>query len=78
MHRIRLRRGVIDQIKRDRNLDSDAQIAAVLGVTVAEVEQLRHGAAISPEMALLVATIQGDGFDLSRWVEAIDSEAVAS
>lgn len=78
MHRIRLRDGVVDQIKRDRNLDSDAQLGAVLGVTISEVERLRHGAAVSPEMALLVATIQGDGFDLSRWVEQIEDEAVAS
>lgn len=78
MHRIRLRDGVIEQIKQDRNLDSDSQIAAVLGVTVTEVEQLRHGAAISPEMALLVAVIQGSGHDLSRWIEDIDIETVAS
>lgn len=71
MHQIRLRRGVIDQIRTDRNFNSDAQIAAALGVTVDELDRMRHGAPISPQMALQVAVIQGSGFDLSQWVETV-------
>ena len=43
----------------------------MLRVSVEDVEAMRHGAEISPEMALLVASIQGSGFDLSEWVETI-------
>ncbi|QRY62699.1 XRE family transcriptional regulator [Gordonia sp. PDNC005] len=71
MQNLRLRPGVIDAMKADRNFDSDAQAAAALGVTVVELERLRHGAIISPHMALQVAAVQGTGFDLSRWVEQV-------
>lgn len=66
---IRLRSGVIEQIKRERNVESDSQVGAILGVTPQEVEQMRHGASISAAMALRVASVQGTGFDLSQWVE---------
>ena len=69
--RLRLKPGVIEQIKRERNSPSDTQIAVMLRVSVEDVEAMRHGAAVSPEMALLVASIQGSGFDLSEWVETI-------
>lgn len=69
MQKIRLRQGVIDQIKADRNLVSDFQVAAILGVTLDELEAMRNGATISPIMAAHVAVIQGTQFDLSQWVE---------
>ena len=71
MNPIRLRSGVIEQIKRDRNVESDSQVAAILGITPQEVEQMRYGARISPAMALRVASVQGTGFDLSEWVEFV-------
>lgn len=71
MQKIRLRQGVIEKIKQDRNLESDFQVAAILGVTAEEVDRMRHGAAISPIMAAHVAVIQGSGFNLSPWVEYI-------
>lgn len=71
MQKLRLREGVIDQIKTDRNFDSDYQVAAILGTNVESVERMRHGAAISPAMAAQVAVIQGSGFDLSEWVEYV-------
>lgn len=77
MNQIRLRRGVIDQIRADRNFSSDAQTAAALGVTVDELERMRHGAPVSPQMALQVAVIQGSGFDLSQWVEPIRTTTAA-
>lgn len=76
---LRLRPGVIDQIKADRRFDSDTQVGAALGVSADDVERLRHGAPINPEMALQVAAVQGTGYDLSPWVERIPArEAVAS
>ena len=67
--KIRFRHGVIDVMKRDRNLDSDAQAAAVLGIGVDDVERLRQGALISGEMALQFAAVQGTGTRIDQWVE---------
>lgn len=78
MNPIRLRSGVIEQIKRERNVESDSQVGAILGVTPQEVEQMRHGARISAAMALQVASVQGTGFDLSRWVEFVTNERVSA
>lgn len=76
--KLRMRQGAIEQIRRERNLSTEGQVAAVLGVTKNEVEEMRRGHEVSPAMALRVATIQGTGFDLSEWVETIDdSEAVS-
>ncbi len=71
MHRIRFRHGVIDQMKADRHFASDAQAAAALGVTVDQLEQLRHGAPISAEMAMQFAAVQGTGYRLDMWIEEI-------
>lgn len=71
MQKLRLRKGVIEQIKSDRNLSSDFQVAAILGVTAEAVDRMRHGAVVSPAMAAHIAVIQGSGFDLSEWVEYV-------
>ncbi|KXT57330.1 hypothetical protein Y710_09510 [Gordonia sp. QH-12] len=76
--RLRLRSGVIETIKADHNFRSDFQVAAALRVTVDDVEAMRHGAEISPDMALLVASIQGSGFDLSQFVEPIPTRPAVS
>lgn len=71
MQKMRLRTGVIDQIKKDRALDSDERVAAILGVDADAIEAMRQGAPISPTMAAQVAVVQGSGFDLSQWVEYV-------
>lgn len=76
--RLRLRQGVIDALATDHNFRSDFQTAAALRVSVDDVEAMRHGAEISPEMALLVASIQGSGFDLSAFVEPIPARPAVS
>ncbi|MCI1256554.1 MAG: hypothetical protein LKG15_07700 [Corynebacterium provencense] len=78
MQKMRLRKGVIDQIKKDRALDTDDRVAAILGVTLDEVEAMRQGEAISPTMAAQVAVVQGSGFDLSQWVEYVPSRRTAA
>lgn len=78
MQKLRLRSGVIERIKSDRNITSDFQAAAILGVTVAEVEAMRKGAPISRAMAFHVAEIQGASFDLSEWVEYFTPEKIAA
>lgn len=71
MQKLRLRKGVIEKIKSDRNLSSDFQVAAILGVTAEAVDRMRHGAPVSAAMAAHIAVIQGSGFDLSEWVEYV-------
>ena len=71
--KLRLRDGVIEKIMKDRNLKSDEQVAAILGVDLCELSQIRAGAPISRAMALHVATVQGTSFDLSPWVEWINA-----
>ncbi|MGP9760204.1 hypothetical protein [Corynebacterium sp. AOP12-C2-36] len=78
MQKMRLRRGVIDQIKQDRALDTDDRVAAILGVSVEEVDRMRRGEAISPIMAAQVAVVQGTGFDLSKWVEYVPSRTTTA
>lgn len=78
MQKLRLRKGVIEQIKSDRNLSSDFQVAAILGVTAEDVDRMRHGAPVSPAMAAHIAVIQGSGFDLSEWVEYIPAREKAA
>ena len=75
MQKLRLRNGVIEAIKRDRHFDSDSQVAAALGVSVSDLDRIRHGAAVSPALALQVASVQGTGFDLSEWVETFQTAA---
>lgn len=78
MQKMRLRKGVIDQIKKDRALDTDDRVAAILGVDLDEVERMRRGDAISPTMAAQVAVVQGSGFDLTNWVEWIPSRTTTA
>lgn len=77
MTKIRFREGVIDQMKRDRNLDADSQACAALGVSIEDLDRMRHGAQISSRLALQFAAIQGTGFDLTRWVEPIPAAPAA-
>lgn len=69
--KLRLKAGVTERIMTDRNLESEEQLAAILGVDLQELKYMRDGAPISRAMALHVATIQGTNFDLSPWVEWI-------
>lgn len=75
---LRLRPQVIEQIKKDRHIQSDTQVAAILGVTPQQVDQMRHGARISPAMALRIASVQGTEFDLSQWVEYATDQQVSA
>jgi len=72
---LRLKAGVIEQIMTDRRLETNEQVAAILGVNLQELELMRTGAPISRAMALHVATIQGTNFDLSPWVEWVTPES---
>lgn len=78
MQKMRLRKGVIDQIKKDRGLDTDDRVAAILGVNLDEVEAMRRGEAIGAAMALQVAVVQGSGFDIGPWVEYVPARHTAA
>ena len=68
MQKLRLRKGVIEQIKSDRNLSSDFQVAAILGVTAEDVDRMRHGAPVSPAMAAMAA-IHGRFVDVRKYYQ---------
>lgn len=56
----RFRPGALDHIMRSRNLTSDSQLAAAIGVRLEDLPKLRAGAAVSARVALKVSALQGD------------------
>lgn len=56
----RFRPGALDHIMRSRNLTSDSQLAAAIGVRLGDLPKLRAGAAVSARVALKVSALQGD------------------
>lgn len=56
----RFRPGALDHIMRSRNLTSDSQLAAAIGVRLEDLQKLRAGAAVSARVALKVSALQGD------------------
>ena len=56
----RFRPGALDHIMRSRNLTSDSQLAAAIGVRLDDLQKLRAGAAVSARVALKVSALQGD------------------
>lgn len=57
--RYRFREGALDHIMRSRNLTTDSQLAAALGVKKEDLERLRSGALVSARLALKVSALQG-------------------
>ena len=56
----RFRPGALDHIMRSRNLTTDSQLAAAIGVRTNDIPQLRAGAPVSARLALKVSALQGD------------------
>ncbi|WP_165164945.1 hypothetical protein [Corynebacterium qintianiae] len=67
--RFRFRPGALDTIMRTRNLTTEEQLAAAIGITTAELDQVRAGAPVSARLALKVATLQGDTDYIAGWFE---------
>ena len=75
--RYTFRPGALDAIMRSRNLTSDTQLAAVLGVRLEDVPKLRAGAAVNAAVALRVAAMQGDDKYLAAWFDLVDDRVAA-
>ena len=54
------RPGALEHIMRTRNLHSDAQLAAAIGITQDDLEKIRAGYPVTAELALKVTILQGD------------------
>lgn len=67
---LKLRHGALERIAADRHAANDVQLAAMLCITPAQLDQLRQGAKVSPAMALHIASIQGTT-DLGEYVEVV-------
>ncbi|AKK05205.1 MAG: hypothetical protein Q4D85_11320 [Corynebacterium sp.] len=76
--RYRFRPGALDHIMRSRNLTTDEQLAACIGVNPDDITQLRAGAEVTPRVALKVATIQGDPTFISGYFDLVNDPLVAA
>ena len=75
--RYTFRPGALDAIMRSRNLTSDTQLAAIIGVREEDVQKLRAGAAVTAAVALRVAAMQGDTHYLAAWFDLADDRIAA-
>lgn len=73
----RFRPGALDHIMRSRNLTSDSQLAAAIGVRSEDLQRLRAGAGVSARLALKVSALQGDEHYISGLFETVDRAAAA-
>lgn len=74
----RFRPGALDHIQRSRNLTTDAQLAAAIGVRGDDVQKLRAGAPVSVRLALKVAAMQGDEHYLAGIFEPVTNHNTAA
>lgn len=58
--RYRFRPGALDHIMRSRNLTTDSQLAAAIGVSEGDLARLRAGTPVTARLALKVSALQGD------------------
>lgn len=57
------RHGALDALMRYHRLDTDEQLAAMLGCATEDISRLRAGAEVAPQDALRISMMRGDG----RW-----------
>lgn len=74
----RFRPGALDHIMRSRNLTSDTQLAAVIGVSTDDLAKLRAGAAVTARVAIRVSAMQGDEQYISGLFETVTPDRVAA
>lgn len=73
--RYTFRPGALDAIMRSRNLQTDEQLALLIGVYPADLPKLRAGAKVTAELALRVATLQGDSHYIGAWFDQVQDAA---
>ena len=69
--RYRFRDGALDHIMRSRNLTTDSQLAAAIGIKEEDLQKLRAGALVSARLALKVSIMQGTEDYISSHFEPI-------
>lgn len=78
MSPFKLKTGVLDELSRVHALTTDEQLAAALGVPTHRISRLRAGGVVGPQLALRIAAIRGDQFDLSGTVERYHAPRAAA
>lgn len=73
--RYTFRPGALDAIMRSRNLQTDEQLALLIGVRTTDIPKLRAGAKVTAEVALRVAAIQGDTHYIAAWFDQAEEVA---
>ena len=63
MMKVRVRAGLLDEMKRHMRLSTDSQLAVFLDESVAGVEKLRAGEPVSWATAMRIAALRGHDYD---------------
>lgn len=69
------RPGALEAIMRTRNLRTDAQLAAAIGITREGLEKARAGWPVTAELALKVSALQGDENYIAAWFDPYELQA---
>lgn len=75
--RYTFRPGALDAIMRSRNLQTEEQLALLIGVYPADIPKLRAGAKVTAELALRVSTLQGDKNYIAGYFDRVDDPIAA-
>ncbi|MCG7242620.1 hypothetical protein [Corynebacterium sp. ACRPS] len=62
---------------RSRNLQTEEQLALLIGVYPADIPKLRAGAKVTAELALRVSTLQGDKNYIAGYFDRVDDPIAA-
>lgn len=75
--RFTFRPGALDAIMRSRNVQTDEQLALLIGVCTTDIPKLRAGAKVTAELALRVAALQGDKSYIGAWFDQVEEQEAA-
>lgn len=75
--RYTFRPGALDAIMRSRNLQTEEQLALLIGVYPADIPKLRAGAKVTAELALRVSALQGDKNYIAGYFDRVDDPIAA-
>lgn len=73
--RYKFRPGALEAIMRSRNVNTDRQLALLIGVREKDLAKLRAGWPVAAEVALRVSALQGDQNYIAAWFDQIDEPA---
>ena len=73
--RYTFRPGALEAIMRSRNVNTDRQLALLIGVREKDLEKIRAGWPVTAEVALRVSTLQGDRNYIAAWFDEVKEPA---